>query len=37
MSKIVGQTNYEINQEGYRNINPMPEPDLTVALTNIGA
>ena len=37
MSKIVGQTNYEINQAGYRQIDPMPEPELTAALTNIGA
>lgn len=37
MSKIAGQTNYEINQEGYRHIDPLQEPELTEKLVNIGA
>ena len=37
MAKIATQTNYEINQEGYRHVEPLTEPDLTSKLTNIGA
>ena len=35
MSTIVGQTNYEINQEGYRQINPLSESELIKSLENI--
>ena len=37
MVQIAGQTNYEINQEGYRHIDPLDEQDLTIKITNIGA
>jgi hypothetical protein len=37
MTQIAGQTNYEINQEGYRHIDPMEEHKLVTNLANIGA
>lgn len=37
MTQIAGQTNYEINQEGYRHIDPMKESELGIGLANIGA
>lgn len=37
MTQTTTQTNYEINQEGYRHIDPMKENNLKSALANIGA
>lgn len=37
MSKMIGQTNYEINQEGYRHIDPLTKEELGKALANFGA
>lgn len=37
MANISGMTNYELNQEAYRHLDPMPEDEKNIALTNIGA
>lgn len=36
MAEIAGMSNYEINQQAYRNMEPLTEEELKTGLTNIG-